>query len=76
MICPPLKEPLDITDGLDVVVGEGFSNHYIFNSFSLIPLVINTIIPCLFDLILYVPVNNFSVMWGWVFMGLLVLSRD
>ena len=24
---------------------------------------------CLFDLILYVPVNNFSVMLGWVFLG-------
>ena len=23
----------------------------------------------LFDLILYVPVNNFSVMLGWVFLG-------
>ena len=23
MICPSLKEPLDITDGLDVVAGEG-----------------------------------------------------
>ena len=24
---------------------------------------------CLFDLILYVSVNNFSVMYGWVFLG-------
>ena len=24
---------------------------------------------CLFDLILYVPVNNFSFMLGWVFLG-------
>ena len=24
---------------------------------------------CLFDLILYVPVNNLSVMSGWVFLG-------
>ena len=24
---------------------------------------------CLFDLILYVPVNNFSIMSGWVFLG-------
>ena len=24
---------------------------------------------CLFDLILYVPVNNFSVTSGWVFLG-------
>ena len=24
---------------------------------------------CLFDLILYIPVNNFSVMSGWVFLG-------
>ena len=24
---------------------------------------------CLFDLILYVPVNNFSVMSGWLFLG-------
>ena len=24
---------------------------------------------CLFDFILYVPVNNLSVMLGWVFLG-------
>ena len=24
---------------------------------------------CLFDLILYVPVNSFSIMSGWVFLG-------
>ena len=24
---------------------------------------------CLFDLILYIPVNNFSVMSGWFFLG-------
>ena len=24
---------------------------------------------CLFDLILYATVNNFLVMWGWVFLG-------
>ena len=36
---------------------------------SLLAFLISTIILCLFDLILYVPVNNFSVMPGWVFLG-------
>ena len=41
------------------IVNLGISkNHQIFVGFALV---------CLFDLILYVPVNNFSVMSGWVF---------
>ena len=24
---------------------------------------------CLFDLMLYLPINNFSVMSGWIFLG-------
>ena len=31
MICPSLKEPLDITDGLDLVVVEGFWYIVFFN---------------------------------------------
>ena len=31
--------------------------------------VVGNIFICLFDLILYDPVNNFSVMLGWVFLG-------
>ena len=39
-------------------------------SYHIICLVINTaLFVCLFDLIIYVPVNNFSVMSGWVFLG-------
>ena len=36
------------------------------------PITVGTNTPidnCLFDLIVYVPVNNFSVMLGWVFQG-------
>ena len=29
----------------------------------------NDVLASLFDLFLYIPVNNFSVMWGWVFLG-------
>ena len=45
MICPSLKEPLDIhvIDGVDVVVGEGVW-YFLLSSFSLVPLVINKII--------------------------------
>ena len=55
MICPSLKEPLDITGGLDVVVGR--VAHFLLFHWSLTKLYL-----CLFDLILYVPVNNFSIM--------------
>ena len=80
MICPSLTELLDITDGLDVVVREGIWYFLIikylafFFAYS-ISHVQNDILVCLFDLILYVPVNNFSMMLGWVFLGLTVLSR-
>ena len=37
--------------------------------FSSIEAHINGILICLFDLILYVPVNNLSVMLGRVFLG-------
>ena len=28
-----------------------------------------TTLVCLFDMILYIPVNKFSVMSGWIFLG-------
>ena len=30
---------------------------------------VHVFLVCFFDLILYVPVNNLSVMSGWVFLG-------
>ena len=38
--------------------------NYTFNVFPNMMLVL-----CLFDLILYIQVNNFSVMSGWIFLG-------